>query len=204
MPIDSTIKMLACVSADGRFVSQCIIEDASAKGAPAPARGSAPLLKKVVVDGLIAGDVVLSPDKSIGKSGVMSSLLSTNSGTDQNRSCDGLILRFRGLPDAATCVVDVGYFDLKSGNPSGYSGQFLSTQCFLKSYALALLKTFYGKPCRIGKERFVILHTDKAGRGPSIRKTPTKAVPVSANSPSNAKKIVVSSGAKIPVSHIIS
>jgi len=199
MPIDSLVRMLACVKADGRSVSHALIIDAAAGATRRVGRSE--ILTRITISGLVPGDIVLVPDEAAPTGGAISRLLSTTSGTDQNRMCDGIIVRKAGENDGSI-VFDIGYFDLKSGNPSGYEGQFISAQCFFKSYVISILKSFYAKNCRIGKERFVVLHTDKSGRA-FVRKPPTRPTRDSANRPGRAVKLIVEDGQTVSRSQII-
>ena len=59
------------------------------------------------------------PDRGRGRAAVMSPLLATGAIHDHHRACDCVVIINRGRQ------LTVLYLDLKSGNPTGYSGQSL-------------------------------------------------------------------------------
>lgn len=208
MTMDALVAMLSCVEADGRIKSHAIVEDDQAKQTQHPPKGSAPLLKKITIEAIGKNELLLLPDKGRTSSGrnmaaTMSPLLSTCSGTDQNRICDGVLIRILDRNGNDVTFIEIGYFDLKSGRADGYEGQFLSTRCFLRDYVLSLLKTFYGKRCEVIKERFVIFHTDKDNRTPSLQKKRSRPATQSANAPNCADKCIVKNEQKIPARRIL-
>lgn len=88
------------------------------------------------------------------------------------------------------------YVDLKSGNPSGYAGQFKSTRQFVR-YAIELLKEFYASPLEVEREQYVILY---GGEKPlPIRKTVTapKLERISRTQPDKAYRKEISNGARL-------
>lgn len=203
MAMDVFIKMLSCVETDGRKASHAIVEDEQATKAPTPAKGSAPLLKKITITDIGKNELLILPDKGLGVTKTMSPLLSTESDTDQNRVCDGVLIRICESREDGKIPLEIGYFDLKSGNPEGYSGQFLSTRCFIAGYLMSLLKVFYSKDCDIVRERFVIFHTDKSDKAPSLQKKRTRPAPASANTPKNADKCIVKNEQNVPAYRIL-
>ena len=204
MTIDALVAMLSCIEVDGRNQSHAIVEDDEAKHAPKPSRGAAPLLKRITLENIGKSELLVLPDKAKGKSGVMSPLLSTSSGKDQNRSCDGLLIRVCEPRADGVIPIELGYFDLKSGNPTGYSGQFLSTRCFVQGYVITLLSAFYGKQCEVVRERFIIFHTDKSDKVPSMQKKRSMPIAASACTFSNAEKYIVKNEQTIPAYRILS
>ncbi len=150
--------MLSCVEADGRVHDHAIVKDDEVMQAPAPAQGGAPLLQKITLKAIGKHDLLLLPDQAKGKAGVMSPLLriatpmlsaDEHQNTSWNRSCDGVLIRVCAARNDGVIPVEVGYFDLKSGNPVGCAGQFMSTQCFIKGYVLALLDMFFQNKCEV-------------------------------------------------------
>lgn len=201
MSMDALVKMLSCVAADGRIENHAIIRDREAEKAPNA-------LSKIIIQEIRQNELLILPDEGrlkLGKAakGYMSPLLSSESGTDQNRACDGVLLRVLPIDENGETPMEVGYFDLKTGNPEGYEGQFLSTRCFM-FYVFALLDTFYGVKGRLEKERFVIFHTDKHGKMPTMQKKPTRPSPNHANSAQNADKRIVKNEQRIPANIILS
>ena len=120
----------------------------------------------------------------------MSPLLACGREHDHHRACDCVIVLCRG--QSLTIV----YVDLKSGNPSGYAGQFKSTRQFVR-YAIELLKEFYASPLEVEREQYVILY---GGEKPlSIRKTVTapKLEKISRTQPDRAYKREIPNGARL-------
>jgi hypothetical protein len=103
------------------------------------------------------------PDKGRGKKALMSPLLATGSAHDHHRACDCVVVILR------EGKLTVLYIELKSGNPSGYSGQFKSTRQFVR-YALGLLKEFHNQALPLAEERYVVLH---GGKPAPLNKTTT-------------------------------
>jgi len=98
----------------------------------------------------------------------MSPLLATGRAHDHHRACDCVVLVRRNGKLTAL------YIDLKSGDPTGYSGQFKSPRQFVR-YALGLLAEFHGHQLELIEERYVVLF---GGKPALINKTTT--VPKSA------------------------
>lgn len=103
------------------------------------------------------------PDKGRGKSALMSPLLTVDNAFEHHRACDCIILVKK---DGKLIAI---YFDLKSNNPSGYSGQFKSARQFVR-YALGLLAEFHGHQLVLAEERYIVLF---GGKPASINKTTT-------------------------------
>jgi hypothetical protein len=120
-------------------------------------------LKKVTLSASNGDWFSFDPDKGRGKKALMSPLLATGSAHDHHRACDCVVMIIR---DGRLTVL---YIELKSGNPSGYSGQFRSTRQFVR-YALGLLEEFQGHALPLAEERYVVLH---GGKLASINKTTT-------------------------------
>lgn len=120
-------------------------------------------LKKVTLQATTGDWFSFDPDKGRGPSASMSPLLATGKEHDHHRACDCVVLIRRNGKLTAL------YIDLKSGNPSGYSGQFKSTRQFLR-YALGLLTEFHGHTLTLSEERFVVLY---GGKPALINKTTT-------------------------------
>lgn len=125
---------------------------------------------------------------------VMSPLLEIN-GHDHHRACDCVVLINRGGQLTAL------YVDLKSGNPTGYSGQFKSTRQFVR-YALGLLEEFHGSNLALTEERFVVLY---GGKPPLINKTTTvpKLKKIGKTLPDKAHKREVPQPAKLYLKELL-
>jgi hypothetical protein len=121
------------------------------------------ILKKVTLSAPTGDWFSFDPDKGRGKAAQMSPLLAIGAKHDHHRACDCVVLVNRGG------VLTALYIDLKSGNPTGYSGQFKSTRQFLR-YALGLLEEFYGTKFTLADERFVVLY---GGKPALLNKTTT-------------------------------
>ena len=78
------------------------------------------------------------------------------------------------------CMSPLFYIELKSDNPSGFAGQFKSTQAFM-SYALNLVNSFCGIRLKIIRERFVVFHTDSKNATRRGKKQKTRFAPKDAN-----------------------
>jgi hypothetical protein len=160
-------------------------------------------LKKVTLD-LPNGDwFSFDPDRgrAVGKKErLMSPLLSVGKAHDHHRACDCVVLvRYSNKLTAL-------YIDLKSGNPSGYAGQFKSTRQFVR-YALGLLEEFRDEKKRshklnLDKERFVVLH---GGKPTLINKTTTvpKIQKLQENSPNNPHRLRVNNAAHLKLKQFL-
>ena len=137
-------------------------------------------LKKVTLKAPNGDWFSFDPDKGRGKAALMSSLLMTGKEHDHHRACDCVVLILR---DGKLTAL---YIDLKSGNPSGYSGQFKSTRQFVR-YALGLLAEFHGHSLVLAEERYVVLH---GGEPALLNKTTTvpKADRIGKTQPDNPYK----------------
>jgi hypothetical protein len=122
-------------------------------------------LKKVRLSAPNGDWFSFDPDKGRGKKDLMSPLLATGSTHDHHRACDCVVMIIRNGR------LTVLYIELKSGKPSGYSGQFRSTRQFVR-YALGLLEEFHGHALPLAEERYVVLH---GGKPVLLNKTPTVA-----------------------------
>lgn len=120
-------------------------------------------LKKVILKAPNGDWFSFDPDNGRGKKALMSPLLATGKEHDHHRSCDCVVLIRR---DGKLIAL---YIDLKSENPTGYSGQFKSTRQFVR-YALGLLTEFYGHSLTLAEERYVVLY---GGKPALINKTTT-------------------------------
>jgi hypothetical protein len=85
------------------------------------------------------------------------------------------------------------YVELKSDSPSGYEGQFKSTQCFM-GYVRALSESLCQQPITIIRERYVVFYTDSQDAKRRGVKIKTRFSPNDTNSPSSPKKFCVRNG----------
>ena len=171
--------MLSCVQADGSQVSDVILEEKQEAK-----------LKKLQISELAPGMLLLATDEGRKRDkapACMSPLFATDGMYEQNRACDAVLLRKTG--DG----YDACYIELKSDAPSGYEGQFKSTRCFIR-YLSHLSEHLCGYPMAIGRERFVVFHTDsKDGSRRGIKKK-TKFAPRNANTPTSPDMFCVRNG----------
>ena len=126
------------ILADGRMHSHAIIieKDPSAK-----------LTKLTISDletghlviGLDAGRIITNDKKEIA---LMSPIFKITDDCSHNRACDALLIRESG----SGC--EIAYIDLKSDSPTGYSGQFISSKCFV-NYLESLMKSFCNSDVKI-------------------------------------------------------
>jgi hypothetical protein len=126
----------------------------------------------------------------------MSPLFSLTGTHGHNRACDGLVLR-----EHENGLCDLVYIELKSDSPSGYEGQFKSTYCFVR-YLYELLEQLCDVKMQIGKERFVVFHTDKNDGKNSIKKRGTRSQARTSNQPDNPDKHIVHNDMEIPIFNI--
>ena len=175
---------LACITYNGAQHTHILIEETDAAAKLKKARLIAP-----------NGDwFSFDPDKGRGKTALMSPLLATGV-HDHHRACDCVVVVNR---NGALTVV---YVDLKSGNPSGYAGQFKSTRQFIR-YALGLLEEFHQEKLTIADERYVILH---GGKVSFLNKTTTvpKAEKMGKSKPDAAYKRTVGNPARLYLKELL-
>lgn len=147
------------------------------------------VLKKVTLNAPSGDWFGFDPDKGRGTARQMSPLLAVGNQHDHHRACDCVVIINRGGELTAL------YFDLKSGNPKGYAGQFKSTRQFV-SYALGLLEEFHGIKLFLADERFIVLW---GGKPALLNKTTTvpKIEKLGRTLPDKAHKRELSNGATI-------
>lgn len=186
--LDILKAMLSCVQADGSQVSDVLLEE----------RQEAKL-KKLQISQLVPGILLLATDEGRKRdktSACMSPLFANDGKYDQNRACDAVLLR------KTEDGYHVCYIELKSDVPSGYEGQFKSTQCFIR-YISDLSKNLCGCPIKITKERFIVFHTDTKDVSRRGLKTKTRFTPRSANTPASPDMFCVRNGEKVRYSEFI-
>jgi len=171
--------LLSCVQADSSNVSHVILEEKQTKAK----------LKKLTISDLAPDVIVLATDEGRKRPSLvcMSPLFSDDGKYDQNRACDAVFIRKAG--DG----YQVCYVELKSDSPSGYEGQFKSTQCFM-AYVSALSESLCQHPITITRERYVVFHTDSKNAQRRGVKIKTRFSPNDANAPSSPKKFCVHNG----------
>jgi hypothetical protein len=121
--------------------------------------------------------LMLTPDegrKSSGNAGCMSPLFAKDGKFAQNRACDAVLLR------KAEDGYHVCYIELKSYAPSGYEGQFKSTECFMH-YVAELSQSLCQQVIKFSRRRFVVFHTDSHNSARKGRKLRTRFKPSNAN-----------------------
>lgn len=180
--VDALKAILSCVKADGRQVSDVILEEKNEAK-----------LKKLTISNLTPDTIVLDTDEGTKKNKpfvCMSPLFVDDGVYDQNRACDAVF--FKKSHDG----YEVCYVELKSDVPSGFEGQFKSTRCFMR-YLSVLSNDLCGQPIKIIRERFVIFHTDSKNGAVQGKKKRTKFSPLNANSPSKPDKFIVKNGATV-------
>jgi len=171
---------LSCCTYNGAQHTDVLIEESDAL---------AKLKKAKIKAG--AGDwFAFCPDKGRGEKALMSPLLACGREHDHHRACDCVIILCRG--QSLTIV----YVDLKSGNPSGYAGQFKSTRQFVR-YAIELLKEFYASPLEVEREQYVILHGGEKPLPIRKRVTTPKLEKISRTQPDRAYKREIPNGARL-------
>jgi hypothetical protein len=177
--LDAIKAILSCVQADGNHVTDVILEEKQEAK-----------LKKLIISDLVPGMLLLATDEGRKRekaSACMSPLFSTDGKLDQNRACDAVLLR-KTQNGYEAC-----YIELKSDAPSGYEGQFKSTQCFLR-YLSELTLKLCGHELNIDRERFVVFHTDSKNGSRRGMKQKTRFTPRSANSATSPDKFCVRNG----------
>ncbi len=174
--------LLGCIRADGAKVSDAILEE----------RNEAKL-KKLTISALTPGMLLLATDEGRKRDkapACMSPLFKGDGVYDQNRACDAVLLR------KASDGLHVYYIELKSDSPSGYKGQFASTQCFMR-YLADLSDKLCGCPINISRERYVVFHTDSSDGRRRGKKERTRFKPQSANTPSAPDMFCVRNGGTV-------
>lgn len=168
---------LTCCKYRGDQHSDLIIEEGDSQAE----------LKKVTIRYRNGDWFSFDPDKGRGKASQMSALLVPGEKFSHHRACDAVILvrRENGLSAI--------YFDMKSGNPVGYSGQFKSTRQFVR-YAIGLLNDLTDHTLELTEERFVVLY---GGKPLSLNKKPTIPTRVSRTEPNLAHKREVPNNASL-------
>jgi hypothetical protein len=152
-------RSLVCVSHNGAQHSHIIIEESDENAS----------LRKVTLIAPNGDWFSFEPDKgtqckrihSKAKLVLMSPLLAIGQ-HDHHRACDCVVLVNRSGKLTAL------YVELKSGNPSGYAGQFKSTRQFVR-YALGLLEEFHNAKLVLSEERYLVLYSS----APLLGKTTT-------------------------------
>lgn len=153
-------------------------------------------LKKVTLSAPTGDWFSFDPDKGRGKAAKMSPLLATGAGHDHHRACDCVVLLNRGG------LLTVLYVDLKSGNPTGYTGQFKSTRQFVR-YTLGLMEEFHGIKFKLEDERFVVFY---GGKPALINKTTTvpKSAKIGKTQPDKPHKREVPNQARLYLKEFLS
>ncbi len=171
--------LLSCVQADSSHVSHVIVEEKQTEAK----------LKKLTISELAPGVIVLATDEGRKRTPLvcMSPLFADDGKYDQNRACDAVFIR------KAEHGYEICYVELKSDSPSGYEGQFKSTQCFM-AYVSALSKSLCQHPINFTRERYVVFHTDSKNAKNYGVKSKTRFSPNDANAPSSPKKFCVRNG----------
>ncbi|MDD5717298.1 MAG: hypothetical protein PHW64_05790 [Sulfuricurvum sp.] len=178
--LKSIIKDEAII-ADGNMHSHACIEekDVSAK------------LKKLTISDLGQGHLVIGLDGGRimicdrKEFALMSPIFRITKDCDHNRACDALLIKEK---PGGRC--EIAYIDLKSDSPTGYSGQFKSSKCFI-NYIESLIKTFCDIDIKIEREKYVLFHTDSTNSTPSIGKKTTRPTPNDKNSATSPMKFIV-------------
>jgi hypothetical protein len=126
---------------------------------------------------------------------VMSPLLAIGGAHDHHRACDCVVAINRNGQ------LTVLYIDLKSGNPTGYAGQFKSTRQFMR-YALGLLEEFHQEKFTIADERYVIF---RGGKAPLLNKMTTvpKAEKMGKSKPDAPYKREVTNSARLYLKELL-
>lgn len=165
--IDAIKALLRCVCADGAQVAHVLLTESQQDAK----------LRKLTLTKLEPGMLVLATDegRKQDKDICMSPLFSRNGSYDHNRACDAVLIRQEAQG------ISICYIELKSDKPSGYEGQFISTQCFMR-YLIDLVNCLCGVEVRIARERFVVFHTDSKDASRQGKKTTTSHKPGDATS----------------------
>lgn len=180
--LDAIKAILSCVQADGAQVSDVLLEEKQEAK-----------LKKLQISELAPGMLLLATDEGRKRdraSACMSPLFANDGVFEQNRACDAVLLR-KILGGYEVC-----YIELKSDAPSGYEGQFKSTQCFIR-YLSELTEKLCGLAMHVNRERFVVFHTDSSNGSRRGLKQKTRFTPRSANTASSPDMFCVRNGARV-------
>jgi len=171
--------LLSCVQADSSHDSHVIVEEKQKEAK----------LKKLIISELEPDVIVLATDEGRKRNSLvcMSPLFADDGKYDQNRACDAVFIR--KVEDG----YQICYVELKSDSPSGYEGQFKSTQCFM-GYVRALSESLCQQPINFTRERYVVFHTDSKNAKNYGVKSKTRFSPNDANAPSSPKKFCVRNG----------
>jgi hypothetical protein len=169
--------ILSCVQADGAQHTHVTLEE----------KDSRAKLKKLTITNLTKDMLILATDEGRKrlnpKSPCMSPLL-TDGEYDQNRACDAVLLK-RSADGYEVC-----YIELKSDSPSGYEGQFKSTECFMV-YVCAILENLCGQRIQVKRKRFIVFHTDSKNASRTGKKRPSRYEPSKANTATTPEKYCV-------------
>jgi hypothetical protein len=180
--IEALKALLSCVHSDGYFATHAYIEEKNEAK-----------LKKLCLSELTPGMLLLATDKGrnfdnegrkLGRYACMSPLFKQDGKFDQNRSCDAVLIR----KVSAGC--ELFYIELKSDNPSGFAGQFKSTQAFM-GYVLYLVDLFCNIKLEIKRERYIVFHTDSQNATHRGKKQKTRFSPKDANTAESPMKFCV-------------
>lgn len=177
--LDALRAILGCVQADGVRVSDALLQETQEAK-----------LRKLQIAGLMPGMLLLATDEGRKRDkapACMSPLFANDGKYDQNRACDAVLLR------KADDGYHACYIELKSDSPSGYAGQFKSTQCFVR-YLSELSEKLCDHSINLARERFVVFHTDTKDGKKSGKKTKTRFSPRSANTPVSPDMFCVRNG----------
>lgn len=177
--LDAVRALLSCVQADGAQSSDALLEEKNEAK-----------LKKLCISELKPGMLLLSTDEGHKQGGAaicMSPLFATDGKFEQNRACDAVLLR------KADDGYHVCYIELKSDAPSGFEGQFKSTECFMH-YVKHLALSLCQQPIEITRSRFVVFHTDSQDGTRRGSKQKIRFSPKVANTQAHPDKFCVRNG----------
>lgn len=181
-----------CINKIGHSLSSCAYYGNSCECVLIEEKASNATLKKIRFR-ISKGDwLMFFPDQL--SQGVMSPLLKSSSEFSHHRACDAVLL----IKD--NDKLNVYYFDLKSGNPSGYSGQFKSTRQFIR-YLIGLHNEFHKDDITIRKERFIVFY-DSFSLPLRKRKT-TPIIKIGESAPDNAFKIPCKNDSTLVISNFL-
>ena len=177
---------LACCTYNGAQHCDVLVEETDALAK----------LRKVQLQAGAGDWFSFCPDKGRGAASLMSPLLAIGKVHDHHRACDCVVVVCNGTK------LTVLYIDLKSGNPTGYAGQFKSTRQFVR-YALGLLSEFYAGPLEIEREQYVVLYGGE--KLLPLKKTTTvpKLEQIHGTKPDRAYKRAVPNGTRLYVRELL-